>query len=210
MISEPTPGLYVISTPETSTRLHCDARCEQIIKLSAVVYIISINNTCTLRGLGCTLTGLNRFTMPFHIKNQVAPLSLRTIFAPFTPKLLDQIAEVPKWTPIRQLPSIYLKPLASPVVWMSLPAIGTATWINTSTIILITSVILYLVLARKYCLNNRSLPRFKRKKTPSAPLELQDRNTTPHEEAPSVHLPLYPDLHSETQNGHLCIIKSVA
>ena len=84
-ITEPTPGLYVISTPVTLTRLHCDSRSEKIVKLSAGVYIISINSSCTLRGRDWTLTGLNRFTTPFHIKNQIAPLSLRTIFAPFTP-----------------------------------------------------------------------------------------------------------------------------
>ena len=201
MIKEPTPGLYV-STHDISTRLHCDAQSEQIIKLSAGVYIISINNTCTLRGQGWTLTGLNRFTTPFHIKNQVAPLSLRTIFAPFSPKLLDQIAAVPKWTPIRQLPSISLQPLSNPVIWMSLPAIGTATWINTSSIILIISIVLVLVLAKKYCRNIRFLPRFKKKKTPSAPMELQDKNTTLKDEATTIRL--YPDLCSENQNGPLC------
>ena len=67
-ISEPSPGLYVISTPETSTRLHCDSRSEKDINLSAGVYIISINSSCTLRCLDWTLTGLNKFTTPFHIK----------------------------------------------------------------------------------------------------------------------------------------------
>ena len=72
-ISEPTPGLYVISTPETSTRLHCDSRSEKVITLSAGVYIISINSSCTLRDLDWTLTGLNSFATPFHIKHQNAP-----------------------------------------------------------------------------------------------------------------------------------------
>ena len=202
MIKEPTPGLYVVSTPKISTRLHCDAQSEQIINLSAGVYIISINNTCTLRGQGWTLTGLNRFTTPFHIKNQVAPLSLRTIFAPFPPKLLDQIAAVPKWTPIRQLPSISLQPLSNPVTWMSLPTIGTATWINSSSILLIIIIIVVLVLAKKYCRNIHALPAFRKKKTPSAPMDLQERTTMSQDETPTIRL--YPDLRSENQNGPLC------
>ena len=197
-ISEPTPGLYVISTPETSTRLHCDSRGEKVIQLSAGVYIISINSSCTLRGLDWTLTGLNRFTTPFHIKHQMAPLSLRTIFAPYSPEMLDRIASAPNWTPIRQLPSLSLAPLAKPFVWMSMPAVGTATWINTSTIVLIITITLGIVFTRQYCRKSRRLPRFGRKKIPSAPMELQTQATTPKEVTPTLTLPLYPDLNSAT------------
>ena len=199
-ITEPTPGLYVISTPVTLTRLHCDSRSEKVVKLSAGVYIISINSSCTLRGRDWTLTGLNRFTTPLHIKNQIAPLSLRTIFAPFTPNTLDKIASVPDWTPIRQLPSISLTPLAQPVMWMSLPAIDTATWINSSTIFISIALALFVILAKKYCHKYRSLPWPRRKKTPSAPLELQNQTSTLQENTPTLRLPIYPASPSETQN----------
>ena len=128
----------------------------------------------------------------------MAPLSLRMIFAPYSPEMLDKIVSVPNWTPpLRLLPSLSLAPLAKPFMCMSLPAVGAATWINTSTIVLIITITLGIILARQYCRKSHRLPRFGRKKIPSAPLELQTQATTPKEDTPTLKLPLYPDLNSE-------------
>ena len=57
IIEENTPGLYIISTPYITPKLHCDALGEETVKLTAGVYIASFNHTCTLRGSDWTLPG---------------------------------------------------------------------------------------------------------------------------------------------------------
>ena len=58
-ITEYIPGLYIISTPTIFPKLHCDALGEEVVKLMAGVYMMSLNHSCTLRGLDRTLPGLN-------------------------------------------------------------------------------------------------------------------------------------------------------
>ena len=122
-----TPGLYIVSTPTIAPKLHCDARSERIIKLMAGVYIISLNHTCILKGSDWTLPGLNRFFTPLHIKTQLAPISLRTVFRPFSSSHLQKIAAVPQWTPIHNLPSLTLDKLQAPSTVLSLPTLEILT-----------------------------------------------------------------------------------
>ena len=44
-ISESSPGLYVISTPSITPKLHCDSLGEESVKLTAGVYLLSLNYT---------------------------------------------------------------------------------------------------------------------------------------------------------------------
>ena len=56
LIEESSPGLYIISTPAVSPKLHCNARGEELVKFTPGVYVISLNHTCTLRGEDWTQT----------------------------------------------------------------------------------------------------------------------------------------------------------
>ena len=202
-ITEFRPGFYILSTPSVTTKLHCDALSEAVIPFKAGVFMVSLNHTCTLRGKEWTLPGLNKYLTPLHIKNQIAPISLRTVFAPYAPHHLQKIAEIPHWIPISKLPSLTLEPLSEPAPLLSLPTIGAATWANSSAIIIIVTFILILVISVKLCNIHRRIPRFFLPKHPSAPEEheLQTRADPPPEiNNPALRLPRYPDLGRETSS----------
>ena len=203
IISENSPGLYIISTPAITPKLHCDALGEETVKLTAGVYLLSLNYTCTLRGVDWTLPGLNKFLTPFHIKNQHAPISLRTVFAPFSPQHLQQLSETPHWTPIKKLPSLVLDPLPAPAEIWTRHTLGTVTWINSSGIIIIITISVLVFIGFKCCRQYQPFPRFLRRKPPSAPVEteLQPRQPPPlNDQAQTLRLPLYPVLdHERTQ-----------
>ena len=200
VIKEDSPGLYIVSTPEIHPKLHCQARGEETIKLTSGVYMISLNHSCTLRGEDWTLPGLRKITTPFHISNQIAPISLRTAFAPLPISSLQTLAAVPSWTPIHELAQIKLEPLAPPSRLLSLPALNTATWINSGAIIAILLVAVILFIAARMWKKYKGSPKPLLKKFPSAPteMELQPRTTGTAENPPStVILPLYPTLRQE-------------
>ena len=197
VIEESSPGLYVVSTPAISPKLHCHSRGEESVKLTAGVYLISLNYSCTLRGEDWTLPGLKQLVTPFHINNQIAPLSLRTVFSPFSAKHLQKIADAPHWTPIKQLPSIALDPLPQPATYLSLPRLEMLTWVNSSSIIIFIVITIIVLIAVRLCRKYRPLPRlFIRKQQPSAPdqVEMQQLPTSPPESTPNGLVPLYPDL----------------
>ena len=195
-ITEYIPGLYIISTPKIFPKLHCDALGEEVVKLMAGVYMMSLNHSCTLRGLDWTLPGLNKYITPFHLKTQTAPLSLRTVLSPFSPRHLQKLSDAPHWTPISRLPDIKLDPLPAPAPFMSLPLVGITTWANSSAIIVLV------IVAAGSCLvvcwhRRKKFPRFFHKTCPSAPeeLELQVRPTPlPEDRTSTVRLPRYPNL----------------
>ena len=180
-ITEFRPGFYILSTPSVSTKLHCDPFSEAVIPFKAGVFMVSLNHTCTLRGKEWTLPGLNKYLTPLHIKNQIAPISLRTVFAPYAPYHLQKIVEIPHWIPISKLPSLTLEPLSEPAPLLSLPTIGAATWANSSAIIIIVTFIIILVISVKLCNIHGRIPRFFLPKHPSAPEEheLQTRADPP-------------------------------
>ena len=111
---ENSPGIYILSTPAVNPKLRCDSRGEEFIKFTPGDYMVSLNHLCTLRGEDWTLPGLKQFLSPLYISNQVPPISLRSIFLPYSKAHLEKIAEAPRWTPIKRLPLIKLDPLPPP------------------------------------------------------------------------------------------------
>ena len=197
LISEQVPGIYIISTPAITPKLHCASLGERNIRLTPGVYIVSFNYSCTLRGVDWTLPGLKQFITPYHITNQVAPLSLRSIFTPLSTTHLEQLSQVPHWTKIEKLPSITLAPLSPPASYLSLPHLETLTWINSSSIVVITLIIVIAFICVKVCRKYKPIPRLWKRKVPSAPevMELTNKDTPNSEEStPTIRLPMYPDL----------------
>ena len=203
VIMENSPGIYILSTPAVNPKLHCDSRGEEFIKFTPGVYMVSLNHSCTLRGEDWTLPGLKQFVSPLHISNQVPPISLRSIFLPYSKAHLEKIAEAPRWTPIKRLPLIKLDPLPPPATFLSLPHLETLTWINSSFIFIVVFTLIAIVVAIKVCRRYKPFTRFRQRRAPSAPEELEmhpkDEPTTV-EPTPSIRLPRYPDLSREIAN----------
>ena len=202
LIREPTPGLYIISTPLITPKLHCDGLSERSIRLEAGVFFISLNQTCTLRGLDWTLSGLNKYITPYHLEIEQAPISLRTVFAPYNSTHLQKIAQAPHWTPIHRLPVIALAPLDEPARLLSLRTIGTMTWINSTFLIVVILVGITVAIAVMLCQKYKTiLPFLRRPRTPpSAPIELELQPhpaPTPENRTSTLRLPVYPDLGRE-------------
>ena len=126
-----------------------------------------------------------------------APISLRTVFAPYNSTHLQKIAQAPHWTPIHRLPVIALAPLDEPAWLLSIPTIGTMTWINSTFLIVAIvvgmTVAITVMLSRKY---KKILPFLRRRQTPpSAPIELELQPhpaPTPENRTSTLRLPVHP------------------
>ena len=158
---------------------------------------MSLNHSCTLRRKSWTLPGLNKFITPYHLHNQMAPISLRSVFAPFPPAYMQKIADTPHWTPISRLHALNLDPLPGPSKLMSLPFVGTVTWLNSSVLIIIFIVVIIVFVGFRIARKYRRFPTFPRRKPPSAPknFEMEQRPTpSPENQNNVLRLPVYPSL----------------
>ena len=186
-IQESTPGFYTISTFTIATKLHCAAHAEKNVKFTSGVYLISLNQSCSLRGQDWTLPGLNKFRSPIHIKNLMPPISLNTVFRQFTALQMERIARMPHWTPIPHLEVLSVDPLAYPPRFFPMAVPDSLPWINATSIGLITCIVIISVLSIKFYPKCRRNPRlncfFRRRQDPTTPcaIELQKRAPPPQE-----------------------------
>ena len=82
---------------------------------------MSLNHSCTLRRKSWTLPGLNKFLTSYHLHNQMAPISLRSVFAPLPTLPYAEDHGHPPLDPIFLLHALNLDPLPGSSNLMSLP-----------------------------------------------------------------------------------------